>query len=290
MPKLRYILLLLFVVCVSIATSLPPPPRALASEQGQSAGILVAVLGDARRLFANDLFAKADAYFHRGNYPSIFDSNPRREENHMVRASSGSDTEPPEEHDGHDPDGEHVEDDGPPPRDFLEEFGRNFHPTLHVHLREGEEREMLPWLQLSAEMDPHQVASFTVAAYWLRTRLGKVDDAEQFLREGLRKNPGNPELLHELGRLYFENRNDLTRARNILKYALRQWHEREDLKKEPDLFLQQEILGGLAQVELAAKDYQAAIGYFRQIKALSSKPEEVQARIDELELRSREAR
>ena len=37
--------------------------------------------------------------------------------------------------------------------------------------------------------------TYTVTAYWLRERMGKVDEAEQFLREGLRENPDSYEFM-----------------------------------------------------------------------------------------------
>ena len=50
--------------------------------------------------------------------------------------------------------------------------------------------------------------TYTVTAYWLRERMGKVDEAEKFLREGLRENPDSYEIMYELGRVYAENQND----------------------------------------------------------------------------------
>src|SRR5437588_9986821 len=83
------------------------------------------------------------------------------------------------------------------PRDWVERFGRHFMITEHTHLQGGNEREILPWLRVSAELDPHRIDTYTVASYWLRSSLGKVDEAEQFLREGLRQNPGSYELWYE---------------------------------------------------------------------------------------------
>ena len=77
-------------------------------------------------------------------------------------------------------------------------------------------REILPWLKLSAEMDPKRIDTYVTASYWLRTRLDKPDEAEQFLREGLRANPDSYEILLELGRVYFYNKNNSRVARNIL--------------------------------------------------------------------------
>src|SRR5690606_34860071 len=92
--------------------------------------------------------------------------------------------------------------------DWIEKLGKKFSASTHVHLEKGNEREMLPWLRLSAELDPHNVEAYTVAAYWLRKRLEKTDEAERFLREGLRKNPNHPEILNELAWLNLESRKD----------------------------------------------------------------------------------
>ena len=67
--------------------------------------------------------------------------------------------------------------------------------------------EILPWLKLSSELDPKRVETYTVTAYWLR-RMGKIDDAQQILRDALKENPGDPELLFDLGRLFKEYRHD----------------------------------------------------------------------------------
>ena len=58
------------------------------------------------------------------------------------------------------------------PKDGIERFGRHFFPTIHTHLHDGNEREILPWLKLSAEMDPTQIETYVTASYWLRTTLG----------------------------------------------------------------------------------------------------------------------
>src|SRR6266478_4836489 len=76
------------------------------------------------------------------------------------------------------------------PRDWIDAFSRKFFPSVHTHLDEGgpqghsasagdlgqgaEVREILPWLRLSADLDPNRVETYTVTAYWLRRRMGKV--------------------------------------------------------------------------------------------------------------------
>ena len=279
MARPGFILLLLFVGCFSLATYLQPLQAAREKSEGQSGDFLVLLLGDGRKMFANEFFAKADAYFHRGNYPSIFDQNAGSEENHMTaEAVQGNHTD--EDHSEHKT--EAV------PGDWIERFGRHFYPTEHVHLANGEEREMLPWLRISAELDPHRVETYTVTAYWLRDRLGKVDEAEQFLRDGLRANPNNPELLYELGRLCFENRKDFTRARNLWVAALRRWREVEAAKDKPNEFLLEEILGSLARLEAQQGRIPQAIDYLQQLKDASPNPGAIQKQIDELIRRATE--
>lgn len=285
MTRAKLILGLLFALGFSFATYLQPRQPAPPSSAEQSGNVLALLLGDVRKMFAQQMFAKADAYFHRGNYPSIFDLAPRPEENHMAGES---------EHDEHcDLDHDHAHDHHhdhdaesagapPPANDWIEAFGRHFYPTVHVHLKDGEEREMLPWLRIASELDPQKIETYVVTAYWLRSRLDKVDEAEQFIRAGLRANPNSPELLYELGRLFYESRKDFNRARNVWVFALRRWQEVETSKPEPDKVLLAQIVGGLARVENQDGHFSEAIRYLRLLKEHSPSPEEIQKQIDQI--------
>ena len=272
MTRGRLILVLLLVACFSLATFLQPrqPVR-----ETQAGNVLALLLGDARKMFAQQMFAKADAYFHRGNYPSIFDQTPRHEENHMAGETHH------DEHGSGDPDEEHAEASAPA-SDWIESCGRHFYPTVHVHLKGGDEREMLPWLRIASELDPQSVETYVVTAYWLRDRLQKVDEAEQILRTGLHANPDSPELLYELGRLFYENRKDNSRARNVWIFALRRWREVEEPKPVPDKILLAQLLGGLARIENQAGHSPEAIVYLKQLKELSPSPKQIQRQIDQL--------
>src|SRR5262245_28480015 len=106
MVRARFILALLFVACFSLATSLQLHQERENREKERSTDVLALMLGDGRKMFANQIFAKADAYFHRGNYPSIFDLNARKEEGHMMGES---------EHDDHNEhsEGEHHDEEAP---------------------------------------------------------------------------------------------------------------------------------------------------------------------------------
>jgi tetratricopeptide (TPR) repeat protein len=274
------ILALLLTACFSMATWCHA--RRLNGREGRSArseSMLKAFLGDGRKLFANHFFTEADITFHSGYYPTIFDqAEMRSEDSRHMTAAEGSAVD--EEHE------KRMNFLGPP-RDWIERFGRHFLITEHTHLEGGNEREILPWLKLSAEMDPQRVDTYTVASYYLRTRLNKPDEAESFLREGLRANPGSYEILFELGQLQNENRHNPERARDAWLSALQCWQKREAGKKEPDYFAFQQIILGLSRLEENCGNLSEAIKYLEMDKAASPNPAEVQVRIDELRRKTR---
>jgi tetratricopeptide (TPR) repeat protein len=265
------ILVLLVAACFSLATVIQPRTPAW-SKRGDSGGVLKVLLGDSRRLFANHFFVEADVAFHSGYYPSIFDqAQAPKDTKHLTRREGSAEAE---EH-------EKAMNFLGPPADWIERFGRHFFITEHTHLEGGNEREILPWLKLSAELDPQRVDTYTVAAYWLRD-LGKVTEAEQFLREGLRNNPNSYELLFELGRLYLENYHDLVRARNVWELALRRWRDQEATKKEPDLIGFHQIVIYLARLEERAGNFSRAIECLEMAVKVSPSPDVLQEQIAEL--------
>jgi tetratricopeptide (TPR) repeat protein len=282
------ILSLLLALCLSFASLIEPWYQNWSRERNKSADILTVLIGDSRRLFANHFFAKADVYFHNGYYPTIFDAPKMKEESHMAGGDERG--EPDEdEHHVHDENCHHEEetdDNGflGPPKDIIDRFSRNFFPSRHTHLgKNGDEREILPWIRLSAELNPQQVDSYTIAAYWLRSRLGKVKEAEQFLREGLRANPWSYEIYFELGRIHDENRNDPQMARNLWEVALRKWEDQAKAGANPDGLIYLEIVGHLAKAEENQGDFKQAIHYLKLLKEKSPNPEAIEKQIKELE-------
>jgi tetratricopeptide (TPR) repeat protein len=265
------VLVLLVAACFSLATVVQPRAESW-SRRGETDGVLKVLLGDGRRLFANQFFVEADVSFHSGYYPSVFDQTPAREERGHLTGDEGASG------DEHERKMKFLD----PPRDLLERFGRHFLITEHTHLQGGNEREVLPWLKISADLDPQRVETYTVAAYWLRTRLGKVREAESFLREGLRNNPNSYELLFELGRLYSENEHDPARARNVWELALRRWREQEPKKAEPDTLALEQIAINLGRLEEKAGNLGRAVDYLETARAVSPKPEALQQQIEDL--------
>ena len=285
-PAPILLVLCLFALSFSVATLIQP--RAVHwNQRGASGGVLKAALGESRRLFANQFFVQADVYFHNGYYPSIFDRQQApKDSKHMVAGEAGQNAgEAGQDRDQHAEEAEHERqmDFLGQPKDWIERFGRKFRVTSHSHLEHGEEKEVLPWLKLSAELDPQRIETYTVAAYWLRSRLGKDKDAEAFLREGLRNNPDSYEILFELGRLYKENWKDAARARNVWELALVKWEVVNAKRKEPDLFMLDGIAVNLARLEEDQGNYARAIVMLGLAAKASPHPEVMRKQIEELQ-------
>ncbi len=266
---------ILFATCFALAAGLE---RAQQNKPGaeSAGGVLEILLGDTRRVFANQSFIKADVYFHDGYYPTIFDQQPSKEPSHMVELGTGE----------HSAEEERKSEFLGKPRDWIDGFGRHFFPSAHAHADEtGDTREILPWLRLSAKLDPHRVETYVVASYWLRTRINKPDEALEILREGWRENPDSHAILFELGRLYYENRHDPDRARNLWELALKKLLKREQAKAELDNLAFLQITIHLALLEGKTNHLDKAIEYLDMARARSPNPQGLQRQIEELKAR-----
>jgi tetratricopeptide (TPR) repeat protein len=283
MASPHLILSLLVAIGFSLAVWLGPRSLGQGGRSAREGNLLTLLLGDGRRMFADYFFTKADVYFHGGYYPSIFDQG--RASNTMACLTGAQSQHEPGDagHDAH----EKAMDFLGKPKDWIDRFGRHFCITEHAHLEGGgAQREILPWLRISAELDPGRVETYTVAAYWLRKQLGKVKEAEAFLREGLRANPDSAEILTELGRLYYESYRDPIRARNVCELALRKWEQQEAGKPEPDWLLYREITAYLAHLEEKENNFDRAVRYWEMLKETSPAPAAIQQQIDELKQRA----
>ncbi len=285
MWRARLILILLFVSCFSLAAWLEPRHFEKLNNDEPAPSVLASLLGDGRKMVADYFAVQADVYFHSGYYPSIFDQARAQEE----QESDISHPEEDHDHEGH----AHEEEKGfmGEPRDWIDRFSRNFRPSRHTHLHGDTVREMLPWLKLSAELDPHRIQTYLITAYWLRSGLGKTNEAEDFIRDGLKANPHSPDLQYALGKIYLEDRKDYVRAKNMFLAALREWHQRDDSKPDVaqnggesrDYLLLESILGGLVKEEMDTGRLDEALKYLKILKANAADPAGVQKRIDDLQ-------
>ncbi|MGH8024157.1 MAG: tetratricopeptide repeat protein, partial [Limisphaerales bacterium] len=196
-----------------------------------------------------------------------------------------------------------------PPRDWLDAFARRFIPNRHTHLDAGgptddlskssEVREILPWLDLATQMNPHDIQTYLVISFWLRTTLHQAPEAEHVLRGGLRENPRNPQLLFELGRIYFDDYHEPDRARSIWQAGLRSWAlEKPGVPKSDrlkfdsstfdDRFVYEQLQVHLARLEGSVGHTDAAIAHLEEAKLASPDSSGLQKMIDQLRTKSHE--
>ena len=279
-------LALLLVICFTLATVLVPRsawwndvPEAADwnKTQSQSDSVFKLLFGEGRRLFGNEMFDMADAYFHSGYYPSIFDR-------------------PVTEHDVAEREGGNADDRddflGPPP-DWIAALDRHFVPNQHTHLDTGgasgqakaaSVQEILPWLKLATDLNPQYLDAYRVGYYWL-SRLHKPQEARAFLLEGLQNNPRNSELLFDLGSLYERDFHDPSRARNVWLAALQSWQDEPDDVRTNVVAkrLCSDITINLAHLEEDTNNWSQAIKYLKMTKEVSPNPDAIQQQIEEAE-------
>src|SRR6266700_5859695 len=124
----RLFLFLLAAVAFSLGTALEPWFQSWQGNRASSANLVQVALGDSRRLFARQVYVKADAYFHKGYYPTIYDNQAGFEKSHIQDS-----TEPTYDADEHD----EADDFLGKPKDWIDAFSRHFFPSQHTHLGES---------------------------------------------------------------------------------------------------------------------------------------------------------
>ena len=304
---------LLAMTAFCLATTVEPWFQGWAGNRSQSGNLLQVAFGDGRRLFAKHVFTKADAYFHNGYYPTIYDNNEGYEKAHIVEDMRKA--------------GEEDERDASflgKPMDWIDRFGRNFYPSRHTHIGDSDcedsncqhekhheahdgdcdhkdhdhghheekpaakasgEREILPWLRLSAELDPERTETYVVSSYWLRRSMNKVAEAQQFLREGLRANPGDSELLYELGCIHDEDRKDPVLARNLWELALNNLPSWQERRGQTNLLLHAQLLGHLATLEEKQTNYVRALAHLSALKEFSPNRDSIAKWIEDVKVK-----
>jgi len=304
---------LLLVACVSMAASLDRWFMTWAGNRAKNFSPLKIAIGDGQKIFAGHFYRKADVYFHSGMYPSIFDNNDSFKTAHIgadAGATDSKNTGDEENFLGNQRDliDSFSRNFFPSRHTHLDQGGAGGHshgadghshgaPGHHhgdadhhhgsggpeIELGEsGEVREILPWLKIAQELDPENPLTYTVTAYWLRQRMGKVREAELMLREGLKALPNHPALLFELGRIYFENQQEIARARNVWRHAAKSWLQQEGDQSDPDKFILEQILTHLAKLEEASGNLTQALRYWEQAGTLMPERAGIPDRIKEL--------
>lgn len=96
---------------------------------------------------------------------------------------------------------------------------------------------MLPWYWLTTTLDPTFERAYSNGAYFLAFNLGKVDEAINYLQEGIHNNPDSYTLYYVFGRIYFSKFHDYDVAIQYFKKALTYTIAEEEDEEEVYRFL-----------------------------------------------------
>ncbi|MCF7854974.1 MAG: hypothetical protein K9N51_09265 [Candidatus Pacebacteria bacterium] len=252
--------------------------------------VLELILGESRTVLSKKMFDFADLYFHGGVYVG-----------HCTHGLHGEGATDHDEH-NHDHDAEglrgytavhrdgkedehhahHAHDHADHAVDWWSAINNARIPHEHRHLRgERFEKEVLPWMWASIKSDPHNVLAFSVGSYWLVNRLDRPEEGLALIKEGIRNNPDDAELVFTLGTLQLHNFDQRDRALQAFKEARDKWRKqllewrrmesRSDADK-PDLLLYRRILQYLARLSEQRGELATAANYYEEA-ALAAKGE-----------------
>lgn len=105
---------------------------------------------------------------------------------------------------------------------LFQTWGKAIQPSGHEHAAGHDVREILPWMRLATDMDPHNVDAYLTTAFWVATAIRRPDVAESILLEAQRENPRDYRILNERARLLFGKEDDV-QAAALLDAALQLW-------------------------------------------------------------------
>ncbi|NOY82901.1 MAG: hypothetical protein GXP31_18035 [Kiritimatiellaeota bacterium] len=151
--------------------------------------------------------------------------------------------------------------------DLWSRLNRRIHPSGHRHLRGPRyEKEVLPWLWAAIRCNPHNVTAYDVAAYWVAERLKHPEEGLKILAEGIRNNPDAYRLEFTRGEILLHMLKDREAAFNAFHAAMRKWettYARAPEKKKPDVFQYGNILLYLAVLSERKNALEDARRYYK---------------------------
>ncbi len=208
---------------------------------GADASVWQQLLGAGRTAVSQSLYGEADVYFHGGV------------RNIEEKAFHG----------------------------VFERWTEILNPVQHVHAEGSGVYELIPWLQMAIQADPHNVEAWINAAYVTGGMGDRPDIALDLLQEALRHNPRDHRLFAERGHILLRHR-DFAAAATAFETGLQLWSEeasadvdavRDRIRMLTFLSSAYEVLGERA----------AALRTLRELAALVPDPDRLAARIEALE-------
>jgi len=172
--------------------------------------VLSRVFGELRTYLSSASYINADIYFHGGVYDFHEDCS--------LFAPGHISSRHEKENDGHDG---HVHGHLPQKETLnpLLKIADKISITDHRHISGNEEKELLPWMLYSVKLNPKNEKAYVIGGYWLGMRLNKIDEAINFLHDGIKNNPESWNIYLMLGEIYLTGLKDYQDARIYLEKA-----------------------------------------------------------------------
>lgn len=114
-------------------------------------------------------------------------------------------------------------------------------PRFHRHAEGSQNLELLPWLQMAMQADPHNVDTCLMTAFWLATGVRRPDLAIQVLAEAQRNNPHDYRIPQEQGRMAIHE-GQLAAGLRKMEAALTRWPNGSSAEDRQALLDKAEIL------------------------------------------------
>ncbi|NCC50575.1 MAG: hypothetical protein EOM20_05095 [Spartobacteria bacterium] len=201
--------------------------------------VMSSLLGGSRAVLSENLYEKADTYFHFGMAYT-------REEAMQ--------------------------------NDPFKRLAGKLNPHAHVHADDRGVTEIMPWLKFATEMDPHNVEAYLVAAYWLTHGAKEPGVALEVLRQAALNNPNDYRILTDRAVVYMIERQP-TNALHALNAALRVWPSGFDPDDEQMRLDLSRILTYRAFIFESDGDAQAAVTEYEKALALFPEKENLRQHI-----------
>ena len=155
-------------------------------------------------------------------------------------------------------------------------------PVGHVHPRNHEINEILPWLRMATALDPHNVEAFLNAAFWISGQGKRRDLAEKIFFEAQRYNPDDYRIFQEKGLFYVREKED-QKAIHALDMAARLWPSRQDPEDEQTRLDLAQVLTIRAFLHEVLGENEQALALFKRASSMFPENQGLAKRIEMLE-------
>ena len=242
------------------------PPESMATDTIPAA---MRIFGESRNIVSSLAFLQADLYFHRGVEHLIEEHETRVTDKDVT---AGGLAKKPDK----------IVPPGELYLDPLSRIATELEINEHDHIGTEKIQEIIPWLYYAQKVDPNNITVYTVTAYYLADRFGKVDEAVTLLKTGMANNPDSWEICAEMGNVLYQKRQDYSGTVRFMERALFLMG-----KVSHDRFDERNVLTPLAYSYLELGKESEAFEVFGRISALfpesasaNSKVKELQARLE----------